>query len=282
MNVLFIGGNGNIGWWCAKLASELGSFNVFALTTGRTAKSRRSIPENITKWNFEVENSTVLKDFIVRHNIEVVCDFIAYDEDAVKQRHRDLRGYIKQYIFISTVSVYERKTSQLPFKESAKKWSTVEYPYATNKILAERYLEIVASKDFAVTIVRPAHTYDTIVPAPLGHNCFTVPQRLIEGKPLLIPGDGTNIWALCHSRDFASAFVRLIGNSLAFNEDFHITGEEWLTWIEIGLIMSKALGRDNIQVINVPISEIIGMKLPTSQNIKTPYWAKFSIPKNVV
>jgi nucleoside-diphosphate-sugar epimerase len=122
---------------------------------------------------------------------------------------------------------------------------------------------------FPVTIVRPAHTYDTIIPVSIGHNCFTVPQRYIDAKPVLIAGDGTNLWTLTHSRDFANAFVGLFGK--AIGEDFHITGDEWLTWLDITKILLDALGVKERRYLHIPIQDILDMDVPVSKNMSISF-----------
>ena len=63
-----------------------------------------------------------------------------------------------------------------------------------------------------------------------------------QGKPVIVPGDGATLWTLTHSRDFAVAFVGLMGNVHALGEVYHITGDENLTWNQIYESAARALG----------------------------------------
>ena len=65
---------------------------------------------------------------------------------------------------------------------------------------------------------------------------------MLEGKPVIIHGDGTSLWTLTHSRDFAVGFVGLMGNPHAIGEAFHITSDESLTWDQIYETIADALG----------------------------------------
>jgi nucleoside-diphosphate-sugar epimerase len=88
---------------------------------------------------------------------------------------------------------------------------------------------------------------------------------------MLIPGDGTNLWSLCHSSDFADAFCELIGNEKAIGEDFHITGEEWLNWIDIGKEILSALGVPKAKLVHIPIKSILNLQIPKTSNLSITY-----------
>ena len=98
---------------------------------------------------------------------------------------------------------------------------------------------------FPITIVRPSHTFcDRSLPLALhgDHGPWQVLKRMKEGKPVLVPGDGSSLWAVMHSDDFAPAFVGLMGNPHAIGQAVQITGEELLTWNQIMQSVARALG----------------------------------------
>ena len=98
---------------------------------------------------------------------------------------------------------------------------------------------------FPVTIVRPSHTYDERN-IPLGvhgsKGFWQVIRRMLDGKPVIIQGDGTSLWTVTFNRDFAIGFTGLMGNRHAIGEAFHITGDEVLTWNQIYATLADALG----------------------------------------
>ncbi len=87
-------------------------------------------------------------------------------------------------------------------------------------------------------------------------------DRMLHGKELIVPGDGTSLWTLTHNSDFARGFIGLLGNSLAIGEDFHITSDEWLTWDQITNFIGKSLGVTP-KIVHIP-SDVI--------NIHDPEW----------
>ena len=93
-----------------------------------------------------------------------------------------------------------------------------------------------------MTIVRPSHTYDeTLIPIEGG---WTVLDRMRRGVPVVVHGDGTSLWTLTHSRDFAVGFVGLLGNPHALGAPVQITSDESLTWDAIAGLFARALAVD--------------------------------------
>jgi nucleoside-diphosphate-sugar epimerase len=65
-----------------------------------------------------------------------------------------------------------------------------------------------------------------------------------QGKPVIVPGDGTSLWVLTWNEDFAKGLLGLLGNPKAIGEAFHITADEVLTWNQIFLEAYQALGAE--------------------------------------
>ena len=64
---------------------------------------------------------------------------------------------------------------------------------------------------------------------------------MLEGKPVIIHGDGTSLWTMTHNTDFAKGFIGLMGNIHAIGEAFQITSDETLTWNQIYQSIADAL-----------------------------------------
>lgn len=62
-----------------------------------------------------------------------------------------------------------------------------------------------------------------------------------EGKPVIIQGDGSSLWAVTFNSDFAIGFIGLMGNRHAIGEAFQITGDEILSWDQIYKTVADAL-----------------------------------------
>ena len=88
--------------------------------------------------------------------------------------------------------------------------------------------------------MRPSHTYDERLIPTMGG--WTDIARMRAGKPVVIHGDGTSLWTITHSEDFAVAFTGLLGNPAAIGEAFTITGTHAPTWNQIYGWLADAAG----------------------------------------
>src|SRR5690606_19593333 len=82
-----------------------------------------------------------------------------------------------------------------------------------------------------------------------------------RGLPVPVLGDGTSLWTLTHTRDFAVAFVGLLGDRRAVGDTFHITSDEVLTWAQITRILARAAGAPEPTLVPLP-GWVIGTELP--------------------
>ena len=258
MKILFIGGNGNISWYCVQNAIDRGH-EVYLLNRSQTLKTRRDIQSEVHKITADIHDMQQMKSILSEATFDVVADFICYNENHAREAVELFAGHTKSFVYISSEAVYTRAGRNLPFKENCKQYNTdsVGDSYIAGKILAERFfMDAYRKVGFPITIIRPFHTYDTIMPVSIGQNDFSAPQKYLEGKPALIAGDGTTLRALTHSKDFASAFIPLLEcRENIIGEDFHIATDEWLTWEEIMQIMFKALGLKEYRAIHIPYQE---------------------------
>jgi nucleoside-diphosphate-sugar epimerase len=65
---------------------------------------------------------------------------------------------------------------------------------------------------------------------------------MLAGKPVIIHGDGTSLWTMTASSDFARAFIGLMGNIHALGEAVQITSGETVTWNQVYQTIADVLG----------------------------------------
>ena len=250
MNVLFIGGTGNISSACSQLALEAG----FDLTLLNRGQSIRPTPQGVRLLHADVRDVDAVRRTLRGLRFDVVVDWIAFTPDQA-QRDLDLfRGRVNQYIFISSASAYQKPLAQLPIVESTPLYNPF-WQYSRDKIACEDLLvQAYRTEGFPITIVRPSYTYDRMT-IPL-HGGYTVIDRMRRGLPVIVHGDGTSIWVMTHHLDFARGFTGLLGNPHALGEAFHITSDELLTWNEMYLTMARAAGVADPHLVHIP-SEVI-------------------------
>lgn len=246
LSVLFLGGTGIISSACTARALALG-MEVTVLNRGTS--STRPLPEGVGSLVGDLSDPASFRAAVGSRQFDVVADFRAFVPADVQSRLEVLEGQTGQYVFISSASAYQTPPGRLPVRESTPLRNPF-WQYSRDKIACEDLL-VAAYRDRAlpVTIVRPSHTYDqTLLPFDGG---WTVVDRMRRGAEVVVPGDGTSLWTLTHSRDFAHAFVGLFGQPSAIGEVFHITSDEWLAWNEIYLTVGAAAGVEP-RLVHVP------------------------------
>jgi len=246
MKALFIGGTGTISGAITRLGAELG-WEIFHLNRG----NRKDDFKGVTRIQCDIRTED---ESAVRAKLEkalgkdkyfdVAADFIAFVPDHVRKDFNIFNGICRQFIFISTASVYQKPLSSCVVTESTP-LSNPYWRYSRDKIACEEYLtERYRECAFPVTIVRPSHTYDERN-VPLGvhgkNGSWQVLKRMTEGKPVIIHGDGASLWTVTHSSDFARAFAGLMGNIHATGEAVHITSDESVTWNQIYGVIADTL-----------------------------------------
>jgi len=245
MKVLYIGGSGIISSACSALAVEQG-IDLYLLNRGRT--ETRPIPAAAYVLTGDIRDPAVA-DVLAGHTFDAVVDWIAFTPEHIATDLTLFRSRVGQYVFISSASAYQKPPARLPITEETP-LDNPFWQYSRNKIACEEML-LAAYRDegFPVTIIRPSHTYDrTLLPF---HGGYTILQRLLTGKPILVHGDGTSLWTLTHHRDFARAFLAVLGAPRALGEAYHITSDEWLTWNAITRLLGEAAGVEP-RIVHVP------------------------------
>ncbi|WHP60361.1 NAD-dependent epimerase/dehydratase family protein [Arthrobacter sp. KFRI-F3372] len=235
--VLFIGGSGIISAHCTRSAVEAG-MDVYVLNRG--SNDLREIPDTVTRLAGDSRDRLSIADAIGDLTFDVVVNWVNFTPDQVKQDIDLFTGRTGQYVFISSASAYQTPPTHLPVLESTPLRNPF-WEYSRNKIACEDLLTDAYRTDgFPVTVVRPSHTYDeTMIPFDGG---WTVVDRMRKGKPVIVPGDGTSLWTITHSRDFAKGFTGLLGNTSAIGEAVHITGQETPSWNQIYNQVAAAAG----------------------------------------
>ncbi len=235
MKALFIGGTGTISTAITELFAKEGG-ELYLLNRG----NRNDIlPGNVHWIKGDISDEEGVAKLIADMSFDVVADFIAFTVDQVERDYRLFRDKTKQYVFISSASAYQKPPLSYPITESTPLINPY-WQYSRNKIQCEEYLmKQHRENGFPITIIRPSHTYDNRK-LPLGG--WQVARRMLAGKRVIIHGDGTSLWTLTHSSDFAKGFVGLMGNVHAIGEAIHITSDERLTWNQIFGIVADALG----------------------------------------
>ncbi len=241
MKVLLIGGTGTISSAITRLLVKKGE-EVYILNRGNR---NNTLPEGVKVISCDINNEAEASEKLKDMQFDAVCDFIGFVPSQLERDFRLFNGKTKQFLYISSASAYHKPVRHFEITEG----TTLANPYweySRNKIACEEYLfKMYRENGFPVTIIRPSHTYDErSVPLGVHGNggSWQVLKRMLDGKQVIIHGDGTSLWTITWNEDFAVAFVGLLGNPHAIGEAFHITSDESVTWNQIYKAIADALG----------------------------------------
>lgn len=250
MKILLVGGTGTISMAITRILAKE-NHEVYLLNRGSRSEE---LPDNVTVLKCDINDEADVNKVIDGMKFDAVGEFIGFTVDQIRRDVRLFRERAKQYIYISSASAYQKPLSDPIITESTPLCNPY-WQYSRDKIACEDYLmEQYRENGFPVTIVRPSHTYDERS-VPLGvhgkEGSWQVLKRMIEGKPVIIHGDGTSLWTLTHSSDFAKGYCGLVGNLHSIGQAYHITSDESLTWNQIYGIIADALGVE-LKAVHIP------------------------------
>lgn len=239
---LFIGGTGTISTAIVKrLVNDL-DWEVWVLNRGNR---NQVLPAEVVSVVCDINDEEKVLQKLGDTTFDCVCEFIGFALPQVERDYRLFSGKTRQYLYISSASAYHKPASGYVITEGTT-LSNPYWQYSRDKIECEEFLmKKYREEGFPVTIVRPSHTYDERN-IPLGvhgkNGYWQVIKRMLEGKPVIIQGDGSSLWTVTWNADFAIGYTGLMGNRHAIGEAFQITSDETLTWDQIYQTVADALG----------------------------------------
>ncbi|MBR4038772.1 MAG: SDR family oxidoreductase [Clostridia bacterium] len=242
MKALFIGGTGTISMAITRALAHHPDWELYLLNRGTRMAE---IPQGVKVITADIGNEAQTAKALEGMCFDCVCDFIGFVPEQLERDWRLFGGRTKQFMYISSASAYQTPPGDYLITEGTPLGNPC-WEYSRNKIACEDYLmKLWREHGFPVTIVRPSHTYDERN-LPIGVNggrgAWQIVKRMLEGKPVIIHGDGTSLWTITFNTDFARGFIGLMGNCHAIGEVYHITSDETVTWNQIHAIIADELG----------------------------------------
>lgn len=235
MKILIIGGSGIISTDVVKKCKDAGH-ELTVINRGKRNKQRID-DINYVIADVKADERGNIQKKLGNEPYDAVIDFLSYNLEQLKKSS----GLVKcrQYIFISSSSIYEENESHI-YSEKSKKGND-GWDYCKNKYQCECALPHIAEENgFKYTIVRPYVTYsDRRFPYQISPvDYYTVVYRIEHELPLPII-NRESLTTVTSSEDFAVGIVGLIGNDAAFDNDFHITSDVNVKWTDISDLMAE-------------------------------------------
>jgi nucleoside-diphosphate-sugar epimerase len=178
-----------------------------------------------------------------------------------------LDGRAGHALFVSTGRVYDHALP-LPFAEDTAR-SLYWGEYAKNKIEGEdALLRRHRERGLPVTIVRPTHVFG---PLNTRNNETFFFDRLLRGRPVLVPGAGGWLRQFGHVEDLADAMAAMLGVPAAHGQAYNVTGEESIT--QVGFVELIA------EIVKRPLTLVPAPKPPFGQNLAYDCHAVYTTAK---
>jgi nucleoside-diphosphate-sugar epimerase len=239
---LFIGGTGTISTAITAALAAEGKWDLTLLNRGSRSTA---VPKGVNLIQADIEDEAQVAGLLEGTFWDCVCDFIGFVPAQLERDWRLFRGKTRQFMYISSASAYQKPAASAYISEGTP-LANPYWEYSRNKIACEAFLmEKYRQEGFPVTIIRPSHTYDERS-VPLGvhgdKGSWQVLRRMLDGKRVIIHGDGSSLWTLTHNSDFAKGFIGLMGNPHAMGNAFQITSDEALSWDQIYRTIADKLG----------------------------------------
>jgi len=229
MKVLYIGGTGQISFDCIHESVRAGQ-TVYVYNRGN---SNDGLPSECNFIQGDIHDDNAYSK-LTDYNFDAICQFHLFTPEEITRDIELFTGHCGQYLFISSASAYEKPVRHYLITEDVP--------------LINPYWDYSAKK-------APSHTSRTKLTTAMGEGDSSA-HRMLAGKPILVPGDGTSLWTITHSTDFAPPFVKLLGNQAALNEDFHLTSDHAYMWNEIYAAIGRALDVEPT-LVHVPTDTLI-------------------------
>jgi nucleoside-diphosphate-sugar epimerase len=188
---------------------------------------------------------------------DVVIDMICFTPQQAEASVRAFAGRTSQLIFCSTVCTYGVEIPpHVLIDESFRAVPTSGY--ARNKVSCEQIFErAAAAGHFQTTIIRPSNTYGpggTLIDQMEFDS--VVWDRVEQGLPVLLAGDGIGLWQATHRHDVGKLFAYAAGNPKTFGQAFNATRDHVFTWRDYYREAAQALGTE-AQVVLVPAGWVV-------------------------
>lgn len=256
MKVLLIGGTGVLSKDIAKLCTEK-CYDVYMINRGNRKNYEAEGAKVIIG---DINNPINISKKIENLEFDVVVDFLSFTPAQLKRNIRIFGSKCKQYLFISSATAYSID-DQEEYITEATPLTNDNWEYSKNKKKCEELIENEMNQtnnSLKFTIIRPYITYgNTRIPYAFVSKKYqwTLIDRIINEKPIIVWDKGENLCTLTHTEDFAVGVVGLFMNPKAYGEAFHITSDESLTWVEVIKSTARSINKD-VKIIFLP-SKII-------------------------
>ncbi len=159
--------------------------------------------------------------------------------EQVEAAARTLASGLRRYVFMSSVGAY-REGQQLS-EDAALVPASHPEAYARNKADTERMLfRMHAEQGFPAVTLRPPYVFGP--ENPFYREAFFW-DRILAGRPVVVPGDGSRRMQFISAEDLARAAIRAADTEAACGRAYNVANQPPLTQTELVEALAKAAGK---------------------------------------
>jgi len=221
MKVLVMGGTQFNG---LALVNELVYEGHEVTVVNRGKSDKVELPRCVKRLYCDRTNAVQMKEVLGGLEFDCIHDMSAYQLEDVQLMEEIFRGSTGHYIFASSTAIYD-STKLLPITEEHPVNNTVQQSdYGIGKIRAEEFLiRKYRQTGFPVTIGVLSMMFgpNNILP-DREQRMF---KRILSGRPVLIPGDGTTLGQIGHVQDGARAFRMMMQQPVTFGKRYNLLSD---------------------------------------------------------
>lgn len=224
MKVLVMGGTAFNGLALVRELVRTGH-DVTIVNRGQT---KAAIPRSVRRLYADRTDHAQLREVLGKEEFDCVQDISAYRLEDVQLMAEIFSGRTGHYIFASSTVIYA-PSRRLPIHEDFPvDRSEDQNEYGTNKLLCEDFLfRLHREQGFPATIAAFSMVFgpNNIIP-DREQRMF---MRLLQGRKIMIPGDGTTVGQVGHVDDEARALRMMMREPVTFGKRYNLTGSDYYT-----------------------------------------------------
>jgi nucleoside-diphosphate-sugar epimerase len=224
VKVLVIGGSQFNGF---ALVQELvrGGHEVSVLNRGRTDAA---FPDEVRRLFGDRTDRERMVELFATEEFDCILDMCAYHPSDVAMMTELFAGRTGHYIFISSIAIYAASNILPVTEDFPVDRGPEQNEYGLHKLLCEDHLLVEGRENGfpATTAVLPMVMGPRNILPDREQKMFV---RLLSGRPVLIPGDGTAIGQVGYVQEHAEALCRMMGRPETFAERYNLTGAQCFT-----------------------------------------------------
>jgi len=143
---------------------------------------------------------------------------------------------VKHYAYVSSAGMYTPAKGE---------FGAITETCAVKSSGQRQAEELLGEKGLPFSCFRPQYIY-----GPKQGKSYLAPlfDRACRGRPVLVPGDGSQLVSLTHAADNAAMIAAAIGNSKAVGEIFNCGTTNLITYMELAKLCGAAAGVPDVEV----------------------------------